>query len=75
MKELCKENMVSSLLKSAHELESYAKEAETICAKLKQVQESMILSYEEESPELPETVPLTAYPLDYVAPEGKTSTT
>jgi hypothetical protein len=64
--------MVASLLKSAHELETYAKEAEFATAKLMQVLEPMLLSYDEELPQIPEKIPLTAYPLDFVAPEGKT---
>jgi len=71
MKEMCKENMVTSLLKSAHELEVYAKEAEFGCAKLMQVLQPMLLSYEEDLPQIPEAVSLTAYPLDYTAPESK----
>jgi len=69
MKELCKDNMVSSLLKSARDLEVYAKEAEFGCAKLTQILEPMLISYEEELSEIPEAVPLIAYPLDYTAPE------
>ena len=71
MRELCKENMVSSLLKAAHELEAYAKEAEFGCAKLMQVLEPMLISYEEELHEIPEADPLIASPLDYTAPESK----
>lgn len=71
MKELCKDNMVSSLLKSARDLEVYAKEAEFGCAKLTQILEPMLISYEEELSEIPEAVPLIAYPLDYTAPESE----
>lgn len=62
--------MVASLLKSARELDTYAKEAEYATAKLMQVLEPMLLSYDEELPQIPEKIPLTAYPLDFVAPEG-----
>lgn len=69
IKEICKENMVASLLKSARELETYAEEAEYATAKLMQVLEPMLLSYDEELPQIPEKVPLSEYPLDFVSPE------
>ena len=63
--------MVASLWKSVNELESYAKEAEYGCLKLKQVLESMAFSYEEDLPQVPDSSSLEAYPLDYEDPECK----
>lgn len=63
--------MVASLWKSVNELESYAKEAEYGCLKLKQVLEPMAFLYEEDLPQVPESSSLEAYPLDYEDPERK----
>ena len=71
VKDICKENMVASLLKSSQELESYAKEASQRCSKLIQILEPMFSSYEEELPSLPEAIPLSAYRFDYTPPEGQ----
>jgi hypothetical protein len=35
IRDICKENMIASLLKSAQELEIYAREAEYGCAKVR----------------------------------------
>lgn len=69
IKEVCKRNMVASLWKSVNELESYAKEAEYGCLKLKQVLEPMAFSYEVDLPQVPDSSSLDAYPLDYEDPE------
>ena len=71
IKEVCKRNMVASLWKSVNELESYAKEAEYGCLKLKQVLEPMAFSYEVDLPQVPDSSSLDAYPLDYEDPECK----
>jgi len=63
--------MLASLLKTAQELEVYAREAEHGCAKLMQILEPMLLSYDEELPPIPERIPSTSYPLDFTPHEGK----
>lgn len=66
MKEMCRDNMVISLVKSARELEHFAREAEFLCAKLIQVLRPTYVTYQGlEPPSLPTALPLTSYPLDY----------
>ena len=71
IKLVCKENMVMSLLKAASELEQFARESEYSCAVMVKLMKSTFYAYDIEAPILPNPVPLTAYPLDFDAPESK----
>ena len=62
--------MIVSLVKTASELEVYAHEFEVSCNNLDQLLRPMFALYTLESVGLPLPVPLTAYPLDFQAPEG-----
>jgi len=70
MKVLCRDNMISSLVSAAQELEQFAKEAEYSCAVLIQALRPSFNYYRLDAPAIPEPIPLTAYPLDYEAPEA-----
>lgn len=63
--------MISSLVSAAQELEQFAKEAEYSCAVLIQALRPSFNYYRLDAPAIPEPIPLTAYPLDYEAPEGE----
>jgi hypothetical protein len=63
--------MIAKLFKLSNELEAYAKEVEYGCETLKQVLEPMAFSYNEDLPKLPETILLSEYQLDFIAPESK----
>jgi hypothetical protein len=65
LRRVCRENMIISLLKSASELEEYAREAEYACANLIQVLKPTFEIYQLTAPALPQALPLTAYPLDF----------
>lgn len=65
LRRLSRENMVLSLLRSASELEQFARESEYACANLIQVLKPCVELYDCEPPTLPQPLPLTAYPLDY----------
>jgi len=65
LRRLSREIMVASLLRSASELEQYAREAEYACANLIQVLKPCFELYKLNPPGLPQPLPLTAYPLDY----------
>lgn len=61
--------MISSLLKSAQELEVFARESEYLCAKLIKTLEPTFLLYEEEPPRLPKAIPVSEYPLEFTPHE------
>ena len=63
--------MIVSLIKTASELEVYAREEEASCGNVEQLLRPTFERYEMTPPQLPTLVPLTAYPLDFRAPEGK----
>ena len=65
----CRENMVVSLLKSASELEEYARAEEHACAVLIYLLRWAYTAYEMNPPGFPHMIPLSAYPLDYRPPE------
>lgn len=65
LRRLSREVMVLSLLRSASELEQYAREAEYACANLIQVLKPCFEAYKMDPPGLPQPLPLTAYPLEY----------
>eukprot|EP00814_Leptocylindrus_danicus_P013987 CAMPEP_0116003388 /NCGR_PEP_ID=MMETSP0321-20121206/28_1 /TAXON_ID=163516 /ORGANISM="Leptocylindrus danicus var. danicus, Strain B650" /LENGTH=396 /DNA_ID=CAMNT_0003471591 /DNA_START=434 /DNA_END=1624 /DNA_ORIENTATION=- len=61
--------MVVSLLKSAAELEEYARAEEHACAVLIYLLSWAYTAYEMNPPVFPHMIPLSAYPLDYRPPE------
>jgi len=63
--------MIAELFKLSNEIEAYPKEVEYGCETLKQVLEPMAFSYNKDLPKLPETIPLSEYQLDFIAPESK----
>lgn len=63
--------MIVSLVKTASELEIYAREFEISCEKVDAVLKPTFEMYKLSPPQLPMPVPLTAYPLDFRAPEGQ----
>ena len=70
IKAFCRENMIVSLVKTASELEIYAREFEVSCGNVDQLLRPTFEMYKLKPPQLPAPVPLTAYPLDFRAPEG-----
>lgn len=66
----CRESMIVFLVKTASELEIYAREFERSCGNLDQLLRPTFDMYRITPPQLPVPVPLTAYPLDFRAPEG-----
>jgi len=70
IKALCRESMVVSLVKTASDLEIYAREFEISCGNVEQLLRPTFDMYKLTPPQLPMPVPLTAYPLDFRAPEG-----
>jgi hypothetical protein len=66
LRRLSREHMVVTLLKSASELEQYARHAEYQTATLLQMARSTFQHYQITPPTLPQPLPLTAYPLDFV---------
>ena len=68
---LCREAMIASLLRSAAELEQFARESELSCANLILLLRPTFELYDLLPPALPAPIPLTAYPLDFRAPERK----
>eukprot|EP00977_Amphora_coffeiformis_P022379 scaffold10856_cov229-Amphora_coffeaeformis.AAC.30 len=64
-----RETMVMQLLKSASELEEYARQSEYACANMISLLRATFEAYEVDPPALPEPVPLTSYPLDFVPPQ------
>lgn len=65
LRRLSREVMVVSLLRSASELEQYAREAEYACANLIQVLKPCFELYKMDPPGLPQPLPLAEYPLDF----------
>ena len=63
--------MIVSLVKTASELEVYAREVEVSCGNLDNLLRPTFDLYRLTPPQLPMAVPLTAYPLDFKPPEGK----
>ena len=70
IRRLSREYMVVQLLKSASQLEEYAREAEYACANMISLLKPSFEAYGIEEPALPKPVPLTAYPLDFTAPQA-----
>jgi hypothetical protein len=62
--------MIVQLLKSASELEEYAREAEYACANMIALLRPTFETYEIDAPSLPKPVALTAYPLDFTVPQA-----
>ncbi|KAL7504601.1 hypothetical protein ACHAXN_005220 [Cyclotella atomus] len=72
IKLMCRESMIISLVKTASELEVYAREFEVSCSNLDQLLRPTFEHYKIEPPPLPTPLPLTAYPLDFQPPEDIT---
>ncbi len=62
--------MIGSLIKTASELEVYAREFEISCGNIDLLLRPTFNAYNLTPPQLPVPVPLTAYPIDFRAPEG-----
>ena len=71
IKAFCRESMILSLVKTASELEVYAREQEVSCSNLDHLLRPTFDAYLLAPPALPKPVPLTAYPLDFQPPEGE----
>ncbi|GKY93571.1 hypothetical protein MPSEU_000324500 [Mayamaea pseudoterrestris] len=69
IRRLSREGMIVELLKSASELEDYAREAEYSCANLISLLQPTFETYGIVAPSLPKATPLTAYPLEFTAPQ------
>jgi len=69
IKAFCRESMIVSLVKTASELEIYAREFEVSCGNVEQLLRPTFERYKLAPPQLPTPVPLTAYPLDFRVPE------
>lgn len=69
IRRLSREDMVVQLLRSASELEDYAREAEYACANLIALLQPAFDTYGVPPPSLPRPTALTAYPLDFIAPQ------
>jgi len=65
LRRISREQMVLSLLRSASDLEQYAREAEFTCANLIEVLKTAYDNYKLEPPKLPQALPLVAYPLEF----------
>jgi len=70
IRQLSRQDMIVQLLKSASELEDYARRAEYACANMISLLQPTFETYEIDAPSLPKAKPLTAYPLDFVAPQS-----
>ena len=70
IRRLSREAMIVQLLKSASELEEYAREAEYACANMIALLRPTFETYEIDAPSLPKPVALTAYPLDFTVPQA-----
>lgn len=70
IKSFCRDSMIVSLVKTASELEIYAREFEISCGNVDQLLRPTFEMYKLAPVQLPTPVPLTAYPLDFRAPEG-----
>ena len=69
LRQLSRQDMIVQLLKSASELEEYARKAEYACANMISLLHPTFETYGIDAPSLPKATPLTAYPLDFVAPQ------
>jgi hypothetical protein len=70
IRRLSREAMIVQLLKSASELEEYAREAEFACANMIALLRPTFETYEIDAPSLPKPVALTAYPLNFTVPQA-----
>jgi hypothetical protein len=69
LRRISREAMTIQLIKSASELEQYAREAELACANMIALLKPTFDLYGIDSPRLPKPKPLTEYPLDFIAPQ------
>ena len=70
IKAFTRESMIVSLVKTASELEVFARETEMATGNVEQLLRPTFEMYKLTPPQLPNPIPLTAYPLDFRAPEG-----
>jgi hypothetical protein len=69
IRRLSREGMIVELLKSASDLEDFAREAEYACANMISLLTPTFETYNVIAPSLPKPTPLTAYPLEFTAPQ------
>ena len=69
IKAFCRESMIISLVKTASDLEIFARESELSCGNVDQLLRPTFDTYKLIPPQLPNPVPLTAYPLEFTPPE------
>ena len=69
IKAFCRESMIISLVKTASDLEIFARESELSCGNVDQLLRPTFDMYKLVPPQLPNPIPLTAYPLDFKPPE------
>jgi hypothetical protein len=69
IRRLSREGMIVELLKSASELEDFAREAEYACANMISMLQPTFDAYDMGAPSLPKALPLTSYPLEFTAPQ------
>jgi hypothetical protein len=69
LRRLSRDAMTTQLLKSASELEQYAREAELACANMISLLKPTFMVYGIEAPQLPKPKQLTEYPFDFVPPQ------
>ena len=65
-----RETMILQLLKSATQLEEYARDAEHACANVIALLRKAFNEYGVEPPPLPVAIPLTSYPLEHASPQA-----
>ena len=65
-----RETMIVQLLKSATQLEEYARDAEYACANVIALLRKAFIEYDVDPPPLPVAIPLTSYPLEHASPQG-----
>ena len=70
LRRLSRELMIVQLLKSAGDLEKYARESEYACANMIQLLKPAFESYNVEAPPLPTPKALTEYPLEFTPPQN-----
>ena len=69
LRRISRESMTAQLVKSASELEQYAREAELTCANMITLLKPTFVVYGMDAPLLPKPKQLTDYPLDFTPPQ------
>jgi hypothetical protein len=70
IRRISRESMTAQLVKSASELEQYAREAELTCANMINLLKPTFETYGIDAPALPKPKQLTEYPLDFIVPQA-----